>query len=288
MANATAAFDLPPLPSYTLAPQPDYISWFPDQYLALACPVIAYWVLSMFFHVIDVYDLFPQYRLHTPAEVLKRNHATRWEVCRDVILQQVIQTVVGLGLGYFDEEQAMTGKDDFNVAVWAQRIRIAQRAVPALLGFVGVNAGELAKRIALDYPTASSILAGGQYPSMLQVLAVNGESVTAPAFAPWEMVVAQAIYWVGIPAIQFIFAILVVDTWQYFLHRIMHTNQWLYGMPDSALGFNFAADLKLQPPSTPATTASTSPTPTAPSITTPSKASSSIPLAPASRTSSPA
>lgn len=226
-SNATTPFELPPLPSYTPGPQPDLLSWCPDSYLALACPVIAYWVVSMMFHVIDIYDLFPHYRLHTPAELLKRNHATRWEVCRDVILQQIIQTLVGLVLTYF-EEPAMTGKDEYNVAVWAQRIRIAQRGVPMLLGLFGVNAGQLAKRMALHYPTASSILAGGRYPSMLQVLAVNGETGTAPAFAPWELLAAKAIYWVGIPAIQFTFGVLVVDTWQYFWHRAMHMNQWLY------------------------------------------------------------
>lgn len=40
--------------------------------------------------------------------------------------------------------------------------------------------------------------------------------------------VAKAIYWVAIPFLQFTVAILIVDTWQYFLHRAMHMNKFLY------------------------------------------------------------
>ncbi|KMU82217.1 sphingosine hydroxylase [Coccidioides immitis H538.4] len=36
------------------------------------------------------------------------------------------------------------------------------------------------------------------------------------------------IYWYLIPAFQFLFAVFFVDTWQYFLHRAMHLNKWLY------------------------------------------------------------
>ncbi|KAG0705584.1 fatty acid hydroxylase superfamily-domain-containing protein, partial [Suillus ampliporus] len=36
------------------------------------------------------------------------------------------------------------------------------------------------------------------------------------------------LYWWGIPAAQILFALFIVDTWQYFLHRLMHTNKYLY------------------------------------------------------------
>jgi sphinganine C4-monooxygenase len=41
--------------------------------------------------------------------------------------------------------------------------------------------------------------------------------------------VARVVYWYGVPALQFLFGILAVDTWEYFLHRAMHLNKWLYG-----------------------------------------------------------
>lgn len=220
MANAT---QLPPLPAYTLTPLQPLISWLPDLYLALILPVAAYWIVSIIFHVIDEYDVFPQYRLHTPAEVLKRNHVSRWDVLRDVIIQQVIQTVVGLAITIIEPE-AVVGKDEYNVAVWAQRIRLAQKAVPTLLALVGVDANSLANNNDAAHPIISAVLKGGSYNIYQQ--AASGDLV--PTFASWELTFAKAIYWAIIPAFQFCFAILVVDTWQYFWHRAMHMNKWLY------------------------------------------------------------
>ena len=217
--NAT----LPPLPRYSLQPQPPLISWLPDKYLTMVLPIVAYWGVSLIFHWIDELDLFPQYRLHTPAEVLKRNHVSRWEVFRDVVLQQIIQTIFGVFLGCLDED-AVTGKDEYNVAVWAQRIRIVQSFVPVILATVGLDSNGLADKAAPAHPIVSSLLRGGQY----ALYQPNTSGDIVPAFASWELHAARALYWFLIPAFQFVFATLVVDTWQYFWHRAMHLNKWLY------------------------------------------------------------
>lgn len=227
MANMTASYELPPLPEYTLEPLPPLLPWISDAYLSLALPVLAYWAMSLLFHVIDELDMFPQYRLHTPAEVLKRNHVSRWDVFRDVIIQQGIQTVVGLGLALTDPEP-MQGKADYDVSVWAQRLRIAQRAIPGLLSLVGLDAVGIAKRVGQEQPMFSGALAGGVYPELTKTVMLAGQETLAPAFASWEINAAKAIYHLGIPAMQFVIAILIVDTWQYFLHRAMHMNKWLY------------------------------------------------------------
>jgi sphinganine C4-monooxygenase len=227
MANTSAAYALPPLPDYTLEPLPPLIPWIDDAYLSLALPVVAYWAMSMIFHLVDEFDLFPQYRLHTPAEVLKRNHVSRWDVFRDVVIQQAIQSVVGIGLTLVDPEPTQ-GKDDYDISVWAQRLRIAQRAIPSVLGFVGVDAAGIAKNIGGEHAMLSGALAGGVYPELTQTVMLAGEQTVAPAFAGWEITAAKMIYHFGIPALQFVIAILIVDTWQYFLHRAMHMNKWLY------------------------------------------------------------
>ncbi len=180
----------------------------------------------MFFHYIDLYDIWPQYRLHTPAEILKRNHVSRYEVARDVIIQQVIQTIVGAVLGLTEPEE-FAGKEDYDVACWATRLRIAQRALPQLLALLGLNAAAMSKNVSGSHPMLAGILAGGKYPSLTTSLDVlSGLSV--PAFASWEIIAAKAIYYFIVPAAQFLLAIIVVDTWQYFLHRAMHMNKWLY------------------------------------------------------------
>lgn len=223
MANHTANLDLPPLPSYTLTPRPSLIPYIPDNYLSLLLPIVAYWSLSMVFHFIDSRDYFPQYRLHTPAEVLKRNRVSRWEVVRDVVIQQVVQTAVGVALEHFNEAET-TGKDEYNVALWAQRLRIAQTAIPSMLALVGLDASALAIKASSYSPSAAAALAGGKY--NLFTTLTTGSAV--PTFAAWELTTAKLIYWLAIPALQFATGIFFVDTWQYFLHRAMHLNKWLY------------------------------------------------------------
>lgn len=227
-ANSTASYHLPPLPEYTLQPLQPLTSWASDAFIQAALPVVGYWFVSLIFHTIDVYDLFPQYRLHTPAEVLKRNHVSRYEVLRDVILQQVIQIIASFSLSIFDDAPT-TGKADYDVAWYAQKIRLAQRAVPYVLSAVGVNPVALASKLASSHPLLSSVVAGGRYPALLQSAIVAGEQTLVPAFASWELAVASFAYWYAIPAFQFSAAIVIMDAWEYMLHRAMHLNKWLYG-----------------------------------------------------------
>lgn len=218
--------DLPPYPSYQLTPLPSLLPPIPDKLLTLLLPIVAYWALSMFFHWIDTKDYFPQYRLHTPAEVSKRNKVSRWEVVRDVVIQQVVQTAVGWVLG-MTEPDDFVGKEKYDIAVWARRIRVVERAVPGLLATIGLDAEGLAKNLSPSHPMLAGVLVGGSYPSV-DSMKVAGSGFQTSSFAGWELALASAIYWVLVPTLQFGVAIVVVDTWQYFLHRAMHMNKWLY------------------------------------------------------------
>lgn len=226
MSNLTnTPSDLPGLPSYSLTPLPPLIAAIPDKLLTLLLPIAVYWLVSLLFHLIDVYDLFPKYRLHTPAEVLKRNRVSRRDVIRDVLIQQAIQTVIGHLLS-LTEPDDMTGGEGYSIARWAQRIRLAQRALPRVLALLGVDASSLAKSLVNFAPTMAGAVAGGLHTPHLQGKA--GATTVVPGFTAWETALAQAMYWFLVPAFQFGVATLFVDTWQYFLHRAMHTNRWLY------------------------------------------------------------
>ena len=228
MLNLTVSYDLPPLPDYKLSPLPALVPPIPDKFLTLLLPVAAYWIVSLFFHYIDTHDYLPQYRLHTPAEVLKRNRVSTRDVVRDVVLQQIIQTIIGAILGMTEPDDTI-GKEDYDVAVWAQRIRIAQRALPGLLAIVGLDAASLSKNIAGSFPTLSAALAGGRFQASWPGVPMSAmASDLTLEFAPWEIRAAKIIYWFLVPALQFTLGIFIVDTWQYFLHRAMHMNQWLY------------------------------------------------------------
>jgi sphinganine C4-monooxygenase len=227
MAQNATFSELPPLPSYTLKPLPPLIHGFPDEYLTLALPIIAYWAVSGIFHLIDELDLFPQYRLHTPSEVSSRNRVSRWDVLRDVVVQQIVQTIFGIGLAYIDGTP-MYGKQEYDIAWYAQKIRIAQKAVPMVLATVGFDAKSLASNLGSSNTVLAGVLSGGSYPNLSQIVWTSGEAHAAPAFAPWEVLAAKIVYHAVVPALQFFLAIVIVDTWQYFLHRAMHMNKWLY------------------------------------------------------------
>lgn len=238
MAANHSLFDtsLPPLPEYTLEPRPDMLSFISDFWLNIFAPIIVYWVASMFFHIIDTCDFFPHYRLHTPEEITSRNHVTRYEVLRDVIIQHIIQIITGAALA-LTEPAEMTGKEDYDVAVWATRLRLAQRVLPGLLGVFGLNATAISKNMASSHPLLAGALAGGYYPFL------TTES-DVPAFASWELNGAKLIYWVLIPSIQFLVAIFALDTWQYFLHRAMHMNRWLYSTFRKDTRYSFSSFIK--------------------------------------------
>ena len=227
MSNGTLFLDLPPLPSYALRVQPPVISPIPDKILVLILPIAAYWIVSLFFHCIDSYGYLARYRLHTPAEILKRNHVSRRDVVRDVVVQQIIQTIIGVLTGMAEPVETI-GSESYDIARWARRIRLAQRGIPRLLSCLGINSLTLAQKLA-SFPQLAGVLSGGRYPNIYQeVLATGTEKFSVPNFARWELAAAQVLYFFIIPALQFVVAVCVVDTWQYFLHRAMHANQWLY------------------------------------------------------------
>ena len=119
------------------------------------------------------------------------------------------------------------GKEDYDIAWWAQRLRIAQRVLPQLLGLLGLNAAAISKNVSGSHPMIAAVLAGGKYPSLdTGVDILTGAAVST--FASWEIFAAKALYWYIVPAFQFGLAVFILDTWQYFLHRAMHMNKWLY------------------------------------------------------------
>ena len=139
-----------------------------------------------------------------------------------------MQTAVGWVLG-MTEPDDLFGKEEYDVVVWARRIRIAERAIPGMLALVGLDAGALAKNLTPVYPTLAGAIQGGQYTTLGSLALKSGApNFTNSSFAAWEKWLAWSIYWVFVPALQFGLAIIVVDTWQYFLHRAMHMNTWLY------------------------------------------------------------
>ncbi|KAI0080173.1 sphingosine hydroxylase [Panus rudis PR-1116 ss-1] len=159
---------------------------FPDHLLALAVPVVAYWVYSLFFHILDMSDWkwLEKYRIHESAEVKSRNLVTRGQVVKAVIYQQIAQTL--LGMWWIEAHDS---------------------------GELVDHAGVMANMAPSLYALLSTVLGQG---SATRIFEKHGHDIL------------YAVYWWGIPTIKFFFGMFIIDTWQYFLHRAMHMNTYLY------------------------------------------------------------
>lgn len=166
--SVLAIYESPTRPGVFYAPKPDLIDGIPDGILALIAPVVAYWLYSIIFHIIDVYQLLEAYRIHPSEEQLSLNKVTLHVVIRDVIFQHIIQSITGI-IMYKIDPLPTTGYE--NAALWDLRHSL-------------------------------------------------------PGFIPTNLI--YLVYWYVIPLFKCFLAFIIIDTWQFFLHKLMHTNMFLY------------------------------------------------------------
>ncbi|KAF5100591.1 hypothetical protein D0Z00_001210 [Geotrichum galactomycetum] len=172
MSNVTSWSATPP-PTYSEL-KPPLLSFISDETLSLALPIVVYWIMGLFFQYLNDRDMFPQYRLHTPEELEKRNKCSLAEVVRAVFFQHILQTIAGLVLAFIDE--------------------------PQKTGFE-----------ALEMWNIQNFVAN-----------MTGGTVRLSKSSVW------IIYYILEPGLRILFAFLFIDTWQFFLHRYMHMNKFLY------------------------------------------------------------
>lgn len=187
----------------TLHPVPPLLFFISDIHLLLTLPTVAYWAYGLFFYWIDKNGYFPQYRLHTPAEVLKRNKVPMSTVIRSISFYQVVTTALGFWLMRNGTPDLVRG-EDVEVAAWLFRIREIQQRL-------GVLPHGLAKALGADVVVGPMI---------------DGTSSTT--VLAWETWAAKTLYRYIVPTCQYALAIFVADTWQYFEHRVVHMNHYLY------------------------------------------------------------
>jgi len=190
-ATATTLFDPKALvPSPVVYPfyhvsRMDFIPGISDKMLSLVAPIVAYWGFSLFFHILDsdVFHWPAKYRIHESAEVKAKNLASRSDVVKAVLLQQLVQTLLGV--------------------LWLDGTDSALNTHTADMRKLGEWVGSLA------------------------IFVLGKEQGNAFLVAKGSQLVSW-LYWWGIPSAQFLLAIFIIDTWQYFCHRGMHVNKTLY------------------------------------------------------------
>ena len=221
------------LPSYTLKPAPALFPFISDVNLSLLLPLIAYWGFSMIFQAIESSGLGDRLQpFNTPTEMLMRNRVSKTYAFFYIMGNFAIQGSLAWALSRLGTEE-MVGREEYDIARWALRLRSAQEWVPRLLGIVGIDSVKLAADLAGTIPTVAAVLAGGK----LYISSDSAKGTGCSGFSSWEMSFASIIYHYLIPVSQFFIAFSVTDIWQYFGHRLLHEWKWLYRyVPRDPLG----------------------------------------------------
>ena len=175
-SNATSIPFPPPPPSAISYPlyytsNPSLVPGLSDRYLSLLSPVIIYWVTSLLFHGLDGLSLSScpgllHYKIHSPQDARGKNRVSQSQVIKAVILQQSIQTI--LGLWWLDAELSPLSPKEHAINILHYR-QFITRGLTSILGT----------------KTAGIILGAG--------------GASAESVAGWW-------YWWGVPLAQFLLA----------------------------------------------------------------------------------
>lgn len=116
---------------------------------------------------------------------------------------------MGLALGSLGEGD-VTGSEEYDLALWIGRVRAVLAAFPSLLYLTGV-----------DFKTMTTTLSGSRF---------FFSTIGQPGFnmPDVEVLIANSLYWYIVPVFQLIYALVVADASMYCLHRLGHTNKWIY------------------------------------------------------------
>lgn len=221
MCNDTVSHVLPPSSPLELGPRDSLFFFLADHHLPYIVPAVFFWVISLVFHYIDHRGLLSQYKLHTSAEDLTKNRASRKDVIEFALIQQVAQCLLGYLMA---DDHGKFVPPQYAIAVWAQRLRSVEiwssQWIQLLASFGSKVSGAVFPLITLHGPldaVAQHTDHATSWPS---------DSVMVLGFR--HLFLAKTIYWVLFPTFQYISAMILADTMQYFAHRAFHANKWLY------------------------------------------------------------
>lgn len=172
------------------ASAPQLLPWISDLHLSLFVFPVFFWVFSFIFMVIEWAGVLQEYRLRTPTEEATLNRVNRTDCLTNVFVNQVIQVLAGLAV--------QVGVDPSNgTTTWNMMAQPLVSCLLSSLSFAGIDTIRLAEK----------------YSGSVQ---------------GFEEAFVAIIHSYLVPAFQFLIALFVADTWQYFSHRSCHTSKYIY------------------------------------------------------------
>lgn len=156
---------------------------------------------------------------------------------RFALFQQVSQCVLGYWMAC-DTEQFVP--HDYAVSVWAQKIRDSETLACQRMRYLGFGLTWIASKFDGYSPASTVAFTQSQLGNFSQDCQTQITADSTPS-SSLELMIAKCLYWILVPLFQYISAMVLADTFQYFTHRAFHVNRWLYSelTPDCP----FMADL---------------------------------------------
>ncbi|KAG5629683.1 hypothetical protein H5410_001400 [Solanum commersonii] len=200
-----------------------------DELLGTILPIVVYWVYSGLYCLLGGME---NYRLHTKKDEDEKNLVTKKEVVKGVLLQQVVQSIVATVLFAI---LADTGTDISLVYV-AEEFRTTYLGMPSGAKYKAKQVWHrivdrfekklatwkrqylsLGGRVALINNMLDSL---STYLMSLFPMSINvtGNDGNSEGNQHGFLVLVRQLF----------VAMVILDTWQYFMHRYMHQNKFLY------------------------------------------------------------
>ncbi|KAI7754858.1 hypothetical protein M8C21_022965 [Ambrosia artemisiifolia] len=203
-----------------------------DEVMGTFAPIVVYWLYAGFFQLLPPLD---NYRLHTRKEEHVKNSVPLSSVIKGVLLQQLVQALVAhllfLGLGFSYREGVMV--------FWEGYVSDEVMGTFAPIVVYWLYAGFFQLLPPLDnyrLHTRKEEHVKNSVPLSSVIKGVLLQQLVQALVAHLLFLVTSETGLVGteiqpslvVQIFQIIVAMFVMDTWQYFVHRYMHINKFLY------------------------------------------------------------
>ncbi|KAL8668795.1 MAG: hypothetical protein Q9168_006588 [Polycauliona sp. 1 TL-2023] len=171
-------------------------------------------VIGFGFHYIDTRGLFSKYKLHTSAEDLTKNRASRKDVIKFALIQQAAQCTLGYLMA---DDTELFVSPQYATVLWAQRLRHIELTVtqwiPYISRFWPGSAYELKGPGDISPSVFWQDTLGHSLRNTTQGLDIS--RMDPAPFTSQEMIFAKAMYWVLVPLFQYIATMVLVDTFHH-------------------------------------------------------------------------
>lgn len=141
------------------------------------------------------------YRLRG-AKTRIQNRRSEWR-----FFNRLLQTLPGVAAGC-GADPDYYGDEGYHVAAWAARIRAVKRLLTLLLTVFGIDASAVSTSV-----------------YRLNISSTLSSCASTATFTTLELMLEKNIFYIITPVFQYILAILISESWQYFGHRWMHSTK---------------------------------------------------------------